>query len=48
MNHLLRERAPITDAGWARIDTEASERLTPGLAARRLVALAESVWITPR
>jgi uncharacterized linocin/CFP29 family protein len=36
-NHLLREHAPITDAGWRRIDEEARERLTPGLAARRLV-----------
>jgi uncharacterized linocin/CFP29 family protein len=37
MNHLLRGHAPITDAGWAAIDDEARERLTPGLAARRLV-----------
>jgi uncharacterized linocin/CFP29 family protein len=36
-NHLLREHAPITDAGWELIDEEARERLTPGLAARRLV-----------
>jgi uncharacterized linocin/CFP29 family protein len=36
-NHLLRSHAPITDAGWADIDDEARERLTPGLAARRLV-----------
>ena len=37
MTHLLRGHAPITDAGWQRIDDEARERLTPGLAARRLV-----------
>lgn len=37
MNHLLRERAPITDAGWEMIDEEARARLLPGLAARRLV-----------
>jgi uncharacterized linocin/CFP29 family protein len=36
-DHLLREHAPITDEGWQRIDEEARERLTPGLAARRLV-----------
>lgn len=36
-NHLLREHAPITDAGWELIDDEARERLLPGLAARRLV-----------
>jgi uncharacterized linocin/CFP29 family protein len=37
MNHLLREHAPISDDGWKRIDDEARERLSPGLAARRLV-----------
>jgi uncharacterized linocin/CFP29 family protein len=37
MSHLLREHAPITAAGWQEIDDEARERLTPGLAARRLV-----------
>ena len=36
-NHLLRELAPITDAGWKLIDDEAKERLTPKLAARRVV-----------
>ncbi len=36
-NHLLREHAPITTAGWKLIDDEARERLLPGLAARRLV-----------
>jgi uncharacterized linocin/CFP29 family protein len=40
MSHLLREHAPITDAGWALIDDEARERLTPALAARRLVDFA--------
>jgi uncharacterized linocin/CFP29 family protein len=37
VSHLLREHAPITDESWARIDEEARERLTPALAARRLV-----------
>ena len=37
MNHLLREKAPITDAGWEELDTEAKERLEPGLAARKVV-----------
>ncbi|MGI8920814.1 MAG: family 1 encapsulin nanocompartment shell protein [Solirubrobacteraceae bacterium] len=36
MNHLLRELAPISDAGWSELDREARERLTAGLAARRL------------
>ncbi|WCB95713.1 Linocin-M18 [Baekduia alba] len=35
--HLLRSHAPISEAGWKRIDEEAKARLTPGLAARRLV-----------
>ena len=37
MNHLLRERAPITEAGWAELDGEARTRLEPGLAARKVV-----------
>ena len=37
MSHLLREHAPITQAGWKLIDEEARARLLPGLAARRLV-----------
>jgi uncharacterized linocin/CFP29 family protein len=37
MNHLLRSHAPITDSGWELLDTEAKQRLTPALAARRLV-----------
>jgi uncharacterized linocin/CFP29 family protein len=37
MSHLLREYAPITEAGWSLIDDEARERLTPALAARRLI-----------
>ncbi|HEY3763981.1 MAG TPA: family 1 encapsulin nanocompartment shell protein [Gaiellales bacterium] len=40
MSHLLREHAPITAAGWAEIDDEARERLTPALAARKLVDFA--------
>jgi uncharacterized linocin/CFP29 family protein len=37
MNHLLRPLAPISDDGWKMLDDEARERLTPALAARRLV-----------
>jgi uncharacterized linocin/CFP29 family protein len=37
MSHLLREHAPITEAGWSLVDDEARERLTPPLAARKLV-----------
>jgi uncharacterized linocin/CFP29 family protein len=37
MSHLLREKAPITEAGWALLDSEARERLEPALAARKLV-----------
>jgi uncharacterized linocin/CFP29 family protein len=37
MSHLLRELAPITQRGWDLIDEEARERLTPALAARKLV-----------
>lgn len=36
-DHLLRGHAPITPTGWDQIDEEARERLTPQLAARRLV-----------
>ena len=37
MSHLLRSKAPISDAGWELLDEEARERLTPALAARKLV-----------
>ena len=37
MNHLLRSHAPISDAAWNLLDEEARERLTPPLAARKLV-----------
>jgi uncharacterized linocin/CFP29 family protein len=40
VSHLLRERAPITEAGWDLLDSEARERLTPALAARKLVDFA--------
>jgi uncharacterized linocin/CFP29 family protein len=36
-NHLLRELAPISDAAWSVIETEATQRLTTHLAARKLV-----------
>jgi len=35
--HLLRDQAPVSDAGWRLIDDEARERLGVALAARRLV-----------
>jgi uncharacterized linocin/CFP29 family protein len=35
--HLLREKAPITAKAWEEIDDEARRRLTPLLAARRVV-----------
>jgi uncharacterized linocin/CFP29 family protein len=37
MNHLLRSHAPISDAGWELLDREAGDRLSPALAARKLV-----------
>lgn len=37
MNHLLRSLAPISDSGWKLLDDEAGERLTPALAARKLL-----------
>jgi len=37
MNHLLREKAPLSDAGWQLLDDEARERLAPALGARKLV-----------
>jgi uncharacterized linocin/CFP29 family protein len=37
MNHLHRDLAPISDAGWAVIDDEAKSRLPTYLAARKLV-----------
>jgi uncharacterized linocin/CFP29 family protein len=40
MGHLLREHAPITEAGWKLLDAEARERLEPALAARKLVDFA--------
>jgi uncharacterized linocin/CFP29 family protein len=36
-DHLLRAYAPIPTAGWQQIDDEAKSRLTPRLAARRMV-----------
>jgi uncharacterized linocin/CFP29 family protein len=37
MNHLLRSHAPVSDTVWKLLDDEARERLTPALAARKLV-----------
>jgi uncharacterized linocin/CFP29 family protein len=36
-DHLLRQYAPIPTTGWQQIENEAKSRLTPRLAARRLV-----------
>jgi len=36
-NHLFRDRAPITEAGWAEIEKEAKRTLRALLAARRIV-----------
>jgi uncharacterized linocin/CFP29 family protein len=40
MNHLLRSHAPITDEAWQQLDDEARQRLSPALAARKLVDFA--------
>ncbi|MGZ4707710.1 MAG: family 1 encapsulin nanocompartment shell protein, partial [Acidimicrobiales bacterium] len=37
MSHLMRDKAPITDAAWAQIDAEATRSLTHFLAGRKLV-----------
>jgi uncharacterized linocin/CFP29 family protein len=37
MSHLLRAQAPVSELGWKLLDDEAAERLTPALAARKLV-----------
>src|SRR6476661_5160474 len=37
MNHLYRELAPISDAGWQEIEKEAKRTLKTLLAARKLV-----------
>lgn len=37
MDHLLREKAPISDAGWAEIEQEATRTLRHYLAARKVV-----------
>ena len=37
MNHLLRGNAPLSETGWQMLDEEARQRLTPALAARKLV-----------
>jgi uncharacterized linocin/CFP29 family protein len=40
VNHLLRGHAPITETGWAQLDSEGRDRLVPALAARKLVDFA--------
>jgi uncharacterized linocin/CFP29 family protein len=46
-DHLLRELAPISQAGWEVIESEAKQRLTTYLAARKLVEFrGPSGWTT--
>jgi len=46
MDHLLRDNAPLSDAGWEAIDKEAKARLTTYLAARKLVDFdGPSGWV---
>jgi uncharacterized linocin/CFP29 family protein len=40
MDHLYRELAPVSEAAWAQIESEAKSRLVTHLAARKLVDLA--------
>jgi uncharacterized linocin/CFP29 family protein len=40
MDHLLRDLAPVSEAGWAAVEGEAKSRLTTFLAARKLVDFA--------
>src|SRR4051794_20871227 len=40
MNHLFRELAPISEAGWQEIEKEAQRTLKTTLAARKLVDFA--------
>lgn len=40
MNHLFREKAPITEAGWAEIDGEATRTLQTYLAGRKVMELS--------
>ena len=42
MSHLLRDIAPVTESSWNLLDEEARERLTPALAARKLVDFSAS------
>ena len=37
MDHLLREKAPISDAGWVEIEQEATRTLRHYLAARKML-----------
>ncbi|MBO0702184.1 MAG: bacteriocin family protein [Candidatus Dormibacteraeota bacterium] len=41
MNHLLRERAPITEDGWRLLDTQARDVLRATLGARKLLDVGE-------
>jgi uncharacterized linocin/CFP29 family protein len=40
VNNLLRSHAPLTDEAWSLIDDEARQRLSPALAARKLVSFS--------
>ena len=41
MNHLLRDKAPLTEAAWAEVDEEAKRTLEHFLAARRLIEFSD-------
>jgi uncharacterized linocin/CFP29 family protein len=41
MNHLLREKAPLTETAWAEVDAEAKRTLEHFLAARRLIEFSD-------
>jgi len=45
MNHLLRGLAPISDAAWSEIDSEAKRTLTHFYAARKLVPASVAVKV---
>jgi uncharacterized linocin/CFP29 family protein len=48
MNHLMRDKAPITDAAWAEIDEEAKRTLVHFLAGRRLIDICDPKgWAHP-
>ena len=45
MNHLFRELAPISEAGWQEIENEAKRTLKTTLAARKLVDFVGTIGL---